>query len=175
MSVINKATISFIQNGEAVVATVLNRALNQTIDQINAHDFGENGTSYNAGDGINIITNSISVNNTVLRTTGNFTVNGVFTFGQNVTATGFVTTSDKRLKDDISDFQLSEEDNTIKLKQWNWAKSDAVPVHLHGCADSGIIADDVEKVFPNCVYINDNGFKTVDYGKLAVHLILSKG
>jgi hypothetical protein len=94
MSVINTATITFVQNGEPVTATVLNRALNQTIEQINAYEFGG---SYTEGNGISISAGTIAVNNTVLRTTGSFSVSGTFTFGSVVTAVGFNTTSDRRL------------------------------------------------------------------------------
>lgn len=172
MSVINTSTITFVQNGEPITATVLNRALNQTIAQINAYDFGG---SYTQGSGIAITANTISVNNTVLRTTGNFNISGTFTFSSEVTASGFITTSDKRLKDSVVDFKVPDNTDSIKLKEWIWADSENVPEQLRGKKDSGILADDVEKVFPSCVYEKEDGFKAVDYGKLAVHLILSKG
>ena len=172
MSVINKATITFVQNGEPITETVLNRALNQTIDRINAYPFGG---SYSAGSGISISGGSIAVNNTVLRTTGNFSVSGAFTFGTVVTATGFNSTSDKRLKDAVVDFKIPDNVDSIKLKEWSWADCDAIPEQLRGKKDSGVLADDVERVFPECVSVREDGFKTVDYGKLAVHLFLSKG
>jgi hypothetical protein len=171
MSVINVGSVSFIQNGEPVSATVLNRALNQVITQINAYNFGG---SYSAGTGISISGTTISVDGTVLRTIGNFSVSGTWNFSSVVTAVGFTTSSDKRLKDSITPYQHNVGEDVIKLKQWIWSDSEAVPEQLRGKQDSGVIADEVEAVFPSCVYVRDDGFKTVDYGKLAVHLILSQ-
>lgn len=180
MTQIVKSSINFVINGEPLSASVLNRALNQTIDQINAAGGvggggGGGGGDYTAGDGLSLSGSQFSVNNTVTRTTGNFTINGTWQFNSTLTATGFTVNSDARLKECVKDYPPVKDKTLIKLKKWIWADSKHVPEDLRGTMDSGVIADDVEEVFPTCVYVNEYGIKRVDYAKLAVHLILSEG
>lgn len=92
-----------------------------------------------------------------------------------VTGTSFNRSSDERLKKDIQQHEAVASIDLIQLKKWVWANVYDVPEHLRGTTDTGVIAQDVEKVFPSCVHTNDRGIKTVDYGKLAVHLILARG
>jgi hypothetical protein len=81
-----------------------------------------------------------------------------------VQATDFVSTSDRRLKRNIT----SIEDSLNKILQingvtWNWLSD--------GTADMGVIAQDVEKVFPELVVTNSEGRKSVKYGNLVGPLI----
>lgn len=81
-----------------------------------------------------------------------------------VQATDFVTTSDRRLKRNIA----SIEDALDKILQlngvtWTWLSD--------GTSDMGVIAQDVEKVFPELVVTNSNGRKSVKYGNLIGPLI----
>ncbi|WGH49688.1 hypothetical protein [Alishewanella phage vB_AspM_Slicko01] len=175
MSIINQNNVTLYSNNEPMNATVFNRPLQQIINEVNAYVPPEGGSTYSAGDGLSLSGTLFSVNGTVLRTTGNFTVSGVFTFSQIVTGAGFNSTSDIRLKNEITEIDTSLIDtSSIKLVSWIWGEHDVVPEQLRSTYDSGVIADEVLKVFPSCVTVNQHGYKTVDYGKLAVHLILSK-
>jgi hypothetical protein len=80
-------------------------------------------------------------------------------------ASAFYYTSDERLKDNIVPISESLE----KLKKldgvyFNWKSNDEPSM--------GLIAQDVEKVFPEAVSTNaQTGFKSVDYGKMVAPLI----
>jgi hypothetical protein len=81
-----------------------------------------------------------------------------------VQATDFVSTSDRRVKRDITGI----EDALNKLMRidgvtWKWRSN--------GNSDMGVIAQDVEKVFPELVVTDSNGKKSVKYGNLAGPII----
>jgi hypothetical protein len=128
-----------------------------------------------AGDGISVATDTVAVDSTVIRTSGSQSKSGTMTFTSTVFAPFFRTSSDPQLKDNMQDHEAVSDVDLIKLKSWTWKHLDVVPEQLRGKADSGVDASVVAKVFPSCVEKDANGFLTVDYGKLAVHLILSKG
>lgn len=123
---------------------------------------------------ISITGNAATVTNGVY-TTGNQTVGGTKTFSSTVFAPSFRISSDPELKDNMVDHDTVDNIELIKLKQWVWSDSEFVHEELRGKPDSGVDASVVEKVFPSCVERDSNGKLTVDYGKLAVHLILAKG
>jgi hypothetical protein len=76
-----------------------------------------------------------------------------------VKATDFVSTSDRRLKRDIRPIlNALEKISQINGVSWRW-RSDGIP-------DMGVIAQDVEKVFPDLVVTDQNGKKSVKYGNL---------
>lgn len=72
---------------------------------------------------------------------------------ENINAAGFFQSSDKRLKTSIDKIDLTKGD--IDLIQFNWKES--------GKLGYGVIADDVEKNYPNIVSIGEDGFKRVNY------------
>jgi trimeric autotransporter adhesin len=82
----------------------------------------------------------------------------------NVKATAFISTSDVRLKNNIQ--TVSGLDDVLKLRgvSWNWK--------MDGVADSGVIAQEVEKVVPTAVVTDKNtGMKAVKYNSLIARLI----
>lgn len=78
-------------------------------------------------------------------------------------ATAFVYSSDRSLKDHIMPLLNTSAILDVEPKRFVWRETNQ--------EDVGIIAQDVEKVFPEFVYENDNGIKTVDYAKLVVPLL----
>lgn len=92
--------------------------------------------------------------------------NGNAGFLGSVTASSFLYSSDKSLKTNIQPLQNPLE-NVQKLQgvSFNWKES--------GKADIGLIAQDVEKVFPELVSTNSNGIKSVEYGNIVAVLIES--
>lgn len=89
-------------------------------------------------------------------------------FGRNVWAIGFYYASDESLKENIRPLESSL-DKILQLEgvSYNW-KAD-------GRLDMGLIAQDVEKVFPELVKMSDPGagesLKTIDYGHLTGPII----
>jgi hypothetical protein len=76
-----------------------------------------------------------------------------------VQAVDFVSTSDRRLKKDIQPILSAlEKLNLITGVSWRWIANDE--------RDMGVIAQDVEKVFPDLVVTDRNGKKSVKYGNL---------
>lgn len=121
---------------------------------------------------------SISAGSINISGTSNFT--GVSTFGNNLTVNGELRcqndivafySSDARLKTNV----VTLENTLDKLENikgvsfdWNQLAKD------NGKDDSkqiGIIAQDLESVFPELVHTKDDGYKTVDYVKLTAVLL----
>jgi hypothetical protein len=84
----------------------------------------------------------------------------------NVKAVNFVSTSDRRLKKNISAVDGLAAILRLKGVMWNWKDS--------GQTDMGVIAQDVEKVFPHSVVTDPTtGYKAVKYNSLIAPLIES--
>lgn len=88
--------------------------------------------------------------------------------------TGLNRMSDAEVKESPIELDMDIPTSTLlKLYQWTWANDARVPEHLRGTMDSGVIAQEVQKYFPNCVSRNSvTGLLSVDDGKLALHLSL---
>jgi hypothetical protein len=72
-----------------------------------------------------------------------------------VYANNFVTTSDRRLKSDIAVLPVP----TIP-QSYRYTHTET------GEADIGVMADEIEAILPECVYIRPDGYKAVSYIKL---------
>ncbi len=84
----------------------------------------------------------------------------------NVRATAFLNSSDRRLKQNIQPIQGKEALNKIKQLQgveFEWKDNSQKSL--------GLIAQDVEKVFPELVHTDNAGLKTLEYGNLIAPLI----
>ena len=94
-------------------------------------------------------------------TSGNFQTAG------SVTASSFVYSSDRSLKDDITPLQ-SPLEKILSLSGYTFTWK------ANGQKDIGIIAQEVEKVFPELVHTDTKtGLKSVEYGNLVAPLIES--
>lgn len=82
----------------------------------------------------------------------NSTMGGLFGLGANA----LMAFSDKRLKTDIE--PTGEKIGGVPVKEFTWKDS--------GQRDRGVIAQDVEKKFPNLVEMDPSGYRKVNYGKL---------
>jgi hypothetical protein len=76
-------------------------------------------------------------------------VNGI------VYANNFVTTSDRRLKSHIESLSISDIPSTYRYMQKET-----------GEMDLGVMADEIYRIAPECVYTRPDGFKAVSYMKL---------
>jgi hypothetical protein len=70
--------------------------------------------------------------------------------------------SDERLKDNITKIA----DGAVGLFTWTWKHIEAIPENLRGAASVGVIAQEVQEKFPDCVH-SENGYLKVDYLKLS--------
>jgi hypothetical protein len=87
-------------------------------------------------------------------------------------AVAFTQVSDIALKKNIT--QLTDAVEKLSLLRgiyFDWNTTENPGVYLKGGRQIGVIAQEVEKVFPELVWVNDLGFKTVDYTKLSPILI----
>lgn len=82
--------------------------------------------------------------------------------------------SDQRLKEIVGIIDPDDIDlDLIDLYRWVWKETEEVPEQFRGKEDSGVLAQEVQKVFPGCVSVNsETGFLTVDDSKLALHVSL---
>ena len=77
--------------------------------------------------------------------------------------------SDERLKDNIEDISLEQINNLLKInpKHFSYKQDKTKLKHF------GVLAQDVEKVFPELVTTVEKGYKTVNYQEL-IPIMLSK-
>jgi hypothetical protein len=110
-------------------------------------------------------------NNTVANmqlTNGNLTVTGDIT--------GFGNLSDIRLKENIQNIDIQSSLSKIKSLRpvtFNW-KNDIFNESKRGTADSGFIAQEVEKVIPYAVsdyFTTDGNFKNIKYERMLPYLV----
>ena len=78
------------------------------------------------------------------------------------TAADFISTSDERLKDNITTAPVGLVDSLIG-REWEWKES--------GRRASGVVAQEIEKVLPHVVSEDPEGTKAVSYSQLTAYLI----
>ena len=166
----------------AVTAAKLNVTGNGTVGQALLSDgdgsmsWGAAGATYTAGTGITLTGTEFSIGQAVA-TTSDVQVNSLGVGTAAPTTAGLIRatndvvafySSDKRLKDNIKPIEGAL-DKVCQLGgyefDWN-SKQDVYEGH-----DIGVIAQEVEAVFPELVTDRDNGFKAVKYEKLVPALI----
>ena len=117
------------------------------------------------GDGIDATADEITVDITVVRTTGAQTIDGTKTFVRAVTCnstftgTNFILSSDKRLKENIKEL----EPDTIDVDWKSFTMKDSDEGYR-----VGVIAQELELDHPEFVETNDEGFKSVKYIDLLI-------
>jgi hypothetical protein len=106
----------------------------------------------------NSLTNVGSISTTGISATGDITTTA------DMYASGYYYSSDERLKENITEIN-----NAVSLVKsldgvsFNWKENDEKSM--------GLIAQDVEKIFPEIVSVNAEGYKSVQYGVLVAVLI----
>ncbi|XGC80230.1 tail fiber domain-containing protein [Bdellovibrio bacteriovorus] len=83
-------------------------------------------------------------------------------------------TSDRRYKKDIQPLSSALE-NILKLRgvSYQWRKDEFPDMKFSAGKDIGVIAQEVEAVYPEAVVTSSNGYKSVTYSKLVSPLIES--
>ena len=90
-----------------------------------------------------------------------------------VRATRFVTTSDLRLKTNVAQVSgVLEKLAGLHAVSFDWNERDQSHDDSNGQRQLGLIAQDVEAVFPELVASSgEEGYKAVDYGRLTAVLV----
>lgn len=84
--------------------------------------------------------------------------------GSSVGSNAFFYMSDARLKTNVADLSNSlSRIMSLRGVSFDWKKT--------GASDVGLIAQEVEKIYPEVVYTGDDGIKSVEYGHLIAPLI----
>ena len=101
------------------------------------------------------------------RITGTFNVGGVLS-----SSTGIACSSDKRYKKNILPLNNAL-NNVLKLQgvTYNWRKDEFPDKGFTDNTQIGFIAQDIEKIFPQMVFTDDKGYKSVDYSRLTPVLV----
>jgi hypothetical protein len=101
--------------------------------------------------------NSLTISNLAGATTG-----GTLT----IDGSGVFSTSDRRYKENIVPLNSAlEQISRVEGVKYNYKADDASQIHF------GVIAQDIEKIFPNLVKTNDKGYKSVNYIELVPMLL----
>jgi len=118
---------------------------------------------------VNITDSTASTTKTTgaLIVTGGVGVSGALNVGGDVVA---FASSDERLKNNI-EIILNPIEKVKQLKGVTWEWNENADELQQSLPNIGVIAQDVEKVFPQLVHDRENGFKGVDYAKLTGLLI----
>jgi hypothetical protein len=127
-----------------------------------------NGTQFSWGFGgtYNYFAKRVTIGNGAYNSTYMLYVQG------NVSADNYYYNSDKRYKTSFEDIQ-----NVIPLIRnihptyFIWNADNYPDMNFEKGRQIGFIAQDIEPLFPEMVKTNDNGFKSVDYGKMTVVLL----
>jgi hypothetical protein len=103
---------------------------------------------------------------TMAGTTGN-TV-----FAGNITASGFVNSSDIRYKKNIHALE-NPIGNLLKINgvRYDWRVLEFPEKHFSEKNQIGFIAQELEKIYPEMVFTDEKGFKSVDYARLTPVLV----
>ena len=92
-------------------------------------------------------------------------------FSGAVTAASFVYSSDENLKTNITPLLNAKDILSLGTYTFDWKDGTAGSETKNAQGDIGIIAQEVEEIYPEFVYEDENGNKTVDYVKLVVPLL----
>jgi hypothetical protein len=83
------------------------------------------------------------------------------------TATAFVATSDKRFKKDIKPIENAlDKINKLTGVTYNWRTSEFKERNFTNHPQIGLIAQEVEKILPEAVIIDENGYYGVNYNMI---------
>lgn len=121
-----------------------------------------------SGGGIMEVRDSVSTTTITLDGDfGNLTASGTIAADILQSTSGGVQTSDRRLKKNVQDLNNSLE-NTLKMRgvSYQW-KDESVAMQNQ----IGVIAQEVEEIYPEFVHTNEKGLKAVNYAQMTAVLI----
>ena len=107
-----------------------------------------------------------------LEVCGNVRVIGTIVASGTITTSGISCPSDLRYKKNIT--PLTDPINKlmqVNAVQYNWRTNEFPNMHFNDKLQTGFIAQDLEKVFPEMVFTDDAGYKSIDYSRLTPVLV----
>ncbi len=128
-----------------------------------------NGTyfSWGYGGSYNVFADKVSVG-----TTGNPGTYSLYVNGSTNSTGGYYSISDKRWKTDIAPIgNVLDKVSLLNSINFQWRKDEYPDQKFDTGKQIGLVAQDVEKVFPELVKTDNNGYKAVAYDKLSVILL----
>ncbi|MEN7550821.1 tail fiber domain-containing protein [Rapidithrix thailandica] len=127
-------------------------------------NFNHNGNSAKLdATGVNIATPPVNPSNLILAVNGDGYINDNFYVGNTIYCGNLSMSSDFRLKKDIHPIQNAL-NKLLLLNGVHYHWKDGIQSSLQDpTMQTGLIAQEVEKVFPEFVQTHSNGFKTVNY------------
>jgi len=131
---------------------------------LNLNDDLGNSVSLNGYGDINATGN---INGTGISAAGNITGVNIDATGVLFSADGTVQTSDRRFKKNIQTIENALE-NTLKLRGVSYAWKDKNKSQRN---QIGVIAQEVEEVYPEFVHTKEDGYKAVNYAQMTAILI----
>jgi hypothetical protein len=169
---INGATVTVPGNLTAGTTAQV-RALT-VLNEMDMAQTGSTGTVYfnvsdttgSNGSGYTLVIRGLASSGSAQATLSNIQlVASSITAAGSLTAVSFYLSSDARLKHDIQPFDRKGLDivDGLRAVHFKWNKDNK--------QDFGVIAQEVEKVLPEAVHVDDKGFRAVQYDKLVVPVI----
>ena len=143
-------------------------------------DNADNYFTFQTNDPSGIVTERIRINNDGSMGIGTSSPNEKLSVCGNINATGTITasqaiscSSDIRYKKNITPLPNNVLSNVIKLKAVNyyWKTKEFPDKQFTDTKQIGFIAQDLEKIFPELVFMDKEGYKSVDYSRLTPLLV----
>lgn len=107
-----------------------------------------------------------------LEVCGNVRVIGTIVASGSITTSAISCPSDLRYKKNIAPFEHPiEKLMQVNAVQYNWRKEAFPNMNFNDQLQTGLIAQDVEKIFPEMVFTDDAGYKSIDYSRLTPVLL----
>lgn len=108
-----------------------------------------------------------------LEVCGNTRVIGTLNVSSTITSsTGITCPSDIRYKKNITSIENPMQKlMLVKGVHYNWKTDEFPEMNFNGNQQSGFIAQDLEKIFPEMVFTDERGYKSIDYSRLAPVLV----
>jgi hypothetical protein len=164
--------VTIYKNGSADFGGSINLNKNSTYGAVYVNSkqavwFDGNYFSWGYDGLYNVFAHPVSVG-----TTANPGSYSLYVVGTTHCTGGTWTDSDIRWKKNISDLD-NVLDKALQLKSvsYSWKQEEFPEKRFDSGTQIGLIAQDVEKVFPELVRTDDNGYKAVSYEKLSVVLL----
>jgi hypothetical protein len=107
-----------------------------------------------------------------LEVCGNVRVIGTIVASGTITTSAISCPSDFRYKKNITAlYNPTEKLMQLNAVQYNWRREEFPNMNFNDKLQTGFIAQDLEKIFPEMVFTDERGYKSIDYSRLTPVLV----